>query len=242
MNVYTQEKLLMTADCDCTGFWRASSILELMQDAAGVHGTMLGFGREALLEHGLVWVISRLEVEMDRYPRFGDKVTVETFPTANRRCFFPRWYVLKDEGGKEIGRAGSLWMLLDFKERKLAPPTLVVPLLPDNSALTPPMPLPSTCRETEGDKQEGLYIPQYADLDLNMHVNNVKYMDLFCNALGVETMQHYCLRRFAVNYAREIRAGQKLRTLLGRDGLECSFSGMEGEERHFDISATLMAR
>lgn len=242
MNVYSQDKLLMTADCDCTGSWRASSILELMQDAAGAHGTMLGFGREMLLEHGLVWVISRLEVEMDRYPHFGDSVRVETFPTANRRCFFPRWYVFKDAENREIGRAGSLWMLLDFKERKMASPALVAPLLPDNSALTPPMPLPSLCGEVGGAKLENLYIPQYADLDLNMHVNNVKYMDLFCNALGIETMQTYCLRRFTVNYIREIRAGQKLRTLLGKDGLECSFTGMEGDERHFDISATLMAR
>ncbi len=242
MDLYRMSKELMTTDCDLAGAWRPSGILEAMQDAAGVHGEKLGFGREALLKQGLIWVISRLEVEMDAYPHFGDSVTIETFPTANRRWFFPRWYVFKNSAGEEIGRAGSLWVLLDLKARRMAPPDAVASLIPDNSALSVPMNLPSTCMEVGQVKKENLYIPQYADLDLNMHVNNVKYLDLCCNALGIEMMQRHCLRRFAVNYTQEIRAGQQIRTVLGMDGDLFSFSGLEGDRRHFDISGELMKR
>ena len=31
-----------------------------------------------------------------------------------RRWFFPRYYVFRDEQGQELGRAGSLWALLNL--------------------------------------------------------------------------------------------------------------------------------
>ena len=37
---------------------------------------MLGFGREALSPMGIVWVVTRLEVVMDRYPLIGETVTL----------------------------------------------------------------------------------------------------------------------------------------------------------------------
>lgn len=242
MNTYKQEIALTFTQCDMAGVWRPSAILEAMQDAAGIHGAELGFGRETLLQQGLIWIITRLEVEMDRYPRFGETVTVETFPTAARRWFFPRWFLFRDQNGQEVGRAGSLWALLDLNARRMAPPTSVIPLLPDNSALTPPMSLPATCNQVGKVQLEGTYVPQYADLDGNMHVNNVKYLDFCCNALGIDTMRCCCLHRFAINYNKEIVPGQRITTLLGRDGDSFSFSGMEGDVRHFDISGILMPR
>lgn len=242
MNVFQSDFTLQFTQCDLSGAWRPSAVLETMQDVATRHGTELGFGRDALLHKGLVWVITRLEVEMDRYPRLGETVHVETFPTANRRWFFPRWFIFRDAGGQELGRAGSLWALLDVNARRMAPPTAVVPLLPDNSALTPPMALPATCDQVGQVQQEGLFVPQYADLDVNMHVNNVRYLDLCCNALGIDTLRTHWLRRFAVNYDREIVPGQRIRTLLGRDGDRFSFSGAEGDQRHFEISGILLPR
>ncbi len=242
MNVFQQEIQLQFTHCDLAGTWRPSAILETMQDMAGIHGTELGFGREAMLKQNLVWVVTRLEVEMDRYPRYGETVHVETFPTINRRCFFPRWFLFKDADGHEIGRAGSLWALLDLSARRMAPPTAVTPLLPDNSGLTPPMSLPATCFQVGKVQVEGLYVPQYADLDVNMHVNNVRYMDLCCNALGIDAMRENWMHRFAINYDKEIVAGQQIKTLLGRDGESFSFSGVEGDQRHFDISGILLPR
>ncbi len=242
IRIYKEEMLLRTCHCDMMGTWRPSAILEVMQETAGTHGEMIGFGRKALMQQGLVWVISRLEVVMNRYPQIGDTVQIETFPTAVRRWFFPRYFIFRDQHGEELGRAGSLWLLLDWNTRHMARPDNVMKLLPDNSDLVAPLGLPATVTEVSGTSKKGVYIPQYTDMDCNMHVNNTKYMDWCCNALGIDTMRTHCLQRFDVNYSLEIRQGQTIETELRQLGDDFSFSGTEGEQRHFDIGGVLMER
>ena len=240
--IYKESILLRTCNCDLMGAWRPGQILEMMQETAGTHGEMIGFGRKVLLEKNLIWVISRLEVEMDRYPTIGETITVETFPMAVRRWFFPRYYLFRDVHGREIGRAGSLWLLMDLATRRMAPPATVANLLPDNSDLLAPLGLPATVGDIEGSISLGSYTPVYTDMDVNMHVNNTRYIDWCCNALGVDTMRNYQLSRFAVNYNAEIREGQSVQTRLCRLNNEFSFSGSENDVRHFIIGGTLTER
>ena len=234
---------LRTVNCDMMGTWRPSAILESMQEAAGAHSTLLGLGRNALLQKGVVWIVTRAEVVMDRYPRIGDRVSIETFPMPVRRWFFPRYYVFRDaDSGEELGRAGTLWALLDVDARRMARPDLVGNLIPDNSDLQAPLGLPATVAEVSGTLETAQLFPQYTDLDNNMHVNNTKYMDWCCNALGIDTMTGCELGRFDVNYNMEIKPHQELRTELRRLGSDFSFSGFVGDERHFDIGGVLRER
>ena len=100
MKTYEEAFRLTTRDCDMNGTWRVSAILEAMQEAAGMHSMLLGCGRDDLLKNNMVWVLSRCELRMDRYPRIGEKVNVSTFPMPTRICFFPRYYIFTDELNK----------------------------------------------------------------------------------------------------------------------------------------------
>ena len=242
LKTYREDTRILTRDCDLTGQWKPSAILETMQEMAGIHGTLIGVGRNALLQKGVVWVLTRVEVVMDRYPRIGEVVSIETFPMPVRRWFFPRYFIFRDEQGQEIGRAGSLWVLLDVNTRKMAKPDICSALMPDNSDLLAPLGLPATVAEVSGTLETCTHTPVYADLDVNGHVNNTKYMDWCCNALGIETMTAYCLSRFDVNYNLEILPGQEIRCELRRLGNDFSFSGFEGDARHFDIGGVLAPR
>lgn len=243
LKTYKEEILLRTSQCDLMGQWRPSAILETMQELAGTHSELLGVGRNALIERqGVVWILSRVEVVMDRYPRIGERIAAETFPMPLKRWFFPRYFTFRDEHGEEIGRAGSLWALLDLSTRRMARPEGVASLLPDNSDLLAPLGLPATVSEVSGTLTAQERQAVYTDLDVNLHVNNTRYMDWCCNALGVETMTRQCLHRFAVNYDAEIRPGQLIRTELRRLGSDFSFCGFEGETRHFDVGGTLSDR
>lgn len=243
LKVYKEEQTLLTCHCDLAGQWRPSAILETMQEIAGVHSELLGVGRNALVQRaGVVWVLTRLEVVMDRYPKIGERISTETFPMPMRRWFCPRYFIFRDDSGAELGRAGSLWALLDLATRKMVAPDSVKKYLPDNSDMTAPMGLPATVTEVSGTLETGTLLPAYTDLDVNLHVNNTKYMDWCCNALGIDTMTNHCLRRFAVNYDTELRPGQEVRTELRRLGSDFSFCGFHGDHRHFDVGGVLGER
>ena len=239
---YQEEILLRTCDCDFRGTWRPSAIFEAMQEASGIHSHLLGCGRDVLLQQGIVWVLSRVEVRMDRYPRIGDRITVETFPMNNRRWFFPRYFVFRDAAGKPLGCAANLWVLLDIHTRKMAPPDQVISLIPDNSDLTAPMGFPAAVAEAGGEERLSSRMPCYTDLDVNNHVNNARYVDWLCDALGYELLGNKCLQSICVNYDAEVRPDQEMALKLQRNGDAFSLFGTHREKRHFDIGGQLMNR
>ena len=150
--IYRHEFVIDTTSCDFLGRWRPSAILEAMQEAAGTHAELLGIGRAALLRQDLVWILTRTEVVMDRYPLFGETVTLETFPAGHRRWFMPRYFRFLDKNGEQIGYAGSLWALLDVNTRRMAAPDPILAYFPDNSDLPAPMGLPALVGEVEGSR------------------------------------------------------------------------------------------
>ena len=236
---YTQEFRIASYQTDLSARIRPSAILEIMQEMAGAHAELLGVGRSHLLPMNLAWVLTRVEVRMERYPLSGEVISVETFPMPNRRVFFPRYFIFRDAEGKEIGCAGSMWVILDITSRKMTNAVEITALLPDNSDLTAPMGMPATVEEIGGAPQEEQRMPVYSDLDVNGHVNNTRYLDWCCNALGIETMRASVIKQFAVNYNLEILPGQTVQTRLHRQNNAFSFSGFEDEKRHFDVGGTL---
>ena len=241
LKTYTREFTIASYQADVSARIKPSAILEIMQEMAGAHAELLNVGRSRLTPMNLAWVLTRVEVRMERYPRSAETITVETFPMPNRRVFFPRYYIFRDAQGKQIGCAGSRWVVLDVTTRKMANGAEIASFLPDNNDLTAPMGMPATVEEAGGECTEAYRIPVYTDLDMNGHVNNTRYVDWCCNALGIDTMRSCCLLNFAVNFNQEILPGQEVRTVLRREGDKFSFSGFEGDKRHFDVGGTLAA-
>lgn len=239
---YEESFTLRVADCDMSGRWRPGAILTAMQEAAGAHSALLGCGRDELLRNHTVWVLSRCELQMNRYPSCGEKVTLQTFPMPIRMYFFPRYYIFTDEHGEVIGKAGTLWLLLDTASRRMLPPGEIGKLIPDNRDLTVPMNLPATVGQLQGQELVTAYTPVYTDLDLNGHVNNTRYVDWLCNHLGIDVMTEFEPESVLINYNREILPGQQLllRRIL-RDQ-EYRFIGILNEKPAFEIGGRLRKR
>lgn len=240
--IYRDELPLRTCHCDMQGRWRPSAILEAMQEAAGTHAELLGCGRDRLLSDNIVWIISRVELHMDRYPAIGERVTVETFPMPCRRCFFPRYFVFRDALGNTLGCAGTLWVLLDLTTRRMTAPQSVAERIPNNADLMPPLPLPHTVPRTDGTVQTLLRTAAYSDLDVNAHVNNARYADWLSDALGTAVMRQYCLRTLHINYAAEVLPDAEIEMQLIRNGPSYHLTGCCDGRRHFEIGGELMER
>ena len=234
---------LRSRDCDLCNKWRPSAILESMQDAAGTHSMLLGCGRDELIRNNMVWVLARCELHMDRYPCSGERITLHTFPTPTRLFFFPRYYIFTDEHGEMIGKAGTLWILLDIQTRHMLPPGDVAKLIPDNRDLSVPMNLPATVGQLQGEEFITDYLPAYTDLDVNGHVNNTRYADILCNTLGIRTMAEYEPERIILNYNREIRPEHRVTLHRIMRGNEYRLFGkLEDGSSAFEIGGTLRQR
>ena len=239
---YREDWHLLTRDCDMAGALRPGALLEMMQETAGTHAELLGVGRTALSVRGMAWVVTRMEVHLDRTPVLGETLSVETYPMPVRRWFYPRYFIFRDGQEREIGCAASLWVLMNLQTRRVTKSDEVNSLMPDNSDLPAPLGLPAPVQEVGGVLETREFTPVYTDLDTNGHVNNCRYLDWCCNALGVDTLKGWELSRFMINYDLELRPGQQVRTELRRLAQDFSFTGWADGERHFDVGGTLRER
>ncbi|CAH1417901.1 unnamed protein product [Lactuca virosa] len=68
----------------------------------------------------LIWVTSRMHIEIYRYPAWSDVVEIETWCQSEGRIGTRRDWIIKDHSnGEVIGRATSKWMMMNEDTRRL---------------------------------------------------------------------------------------------------------------------------
>ena len=227
------------SECDMNNFWRPSAILTELQEAATLHSTAIGCGREDLLPKGIVWVVVRLSLRMHRYPSFGETVTLRTFHRPTRHNFFPRYFLIMDGEGQVIGEASSLWLLMDLETRQAVSASRLPTPLPDNSGMPEPLPLPGSIPALSGEATLHPWAVQFTDLDPNRHVNNTRYADWLCNALGIETMSSHLLTSLIIHFNTEVLPGQSVVMRLLREGDYVQLLGDHDGKAAFEIGGIL---
>lgn len=240
--IYTETLQLRSCHCDLGGAWRPGSILESMQETAGTHSAIYGLDHETMERMGVAWVISRVKVEMQRMPHVGETVLIETYPTPARHMFFPRSHIFRDQNGEIIGRANSLWVLMDIESRRLTKNQTVTETVPDNPDLEVAAGMPATVRALDAAPVCDTLIPKYTDIDINRHVNNTKYVDWACNALGLDILSDKLVTAFDINYDAEILPGCMLNTELTISEDKFAFLGFSDGKRHFGVTGALADR
>lgn len=242
LKTYSESILIRTSNCDLMGKWRLGDILATLQEVSGMHSHLLGCGRDVMMKQNIIWVLSRSELVMDRYPIVGETIRIETFPANNKRWFFPRYFLMYDEAGEIIGKMCMIWVLMDYVERKMAPPEAALPFLPDNSDLALPMPFPGNVAPVNGETELFHRLPDYTDIDVNQHVNNTRYADWLCNGLGIDTLREKEISHLLIHYTHEVLPGSEMTLTLHRSENAFRMTGEHNQNKHFDIGGELRAR
>ena len=93
---------------------RSWVVFDYLQDAAGRHADLLGVGLKQLRKSDLSWVLSRIRIQMDAFPEYGDTIKITTWPSGFDRLFAYRQFeITSAETGKRFGVAGSAWLTLN---------------------------------------------------------------------------------------------------------------------------------
>ncbi|MEG0766501.1 MAG: thioesterase, partial [Clostridia bacterium] len=204
------------------------------------HSERLGCGYSTLLSQGAAWILVRIQLEMTRYPCLGETVRIRTWPSARKRWFFPRYFVFETEQGEALGAASSLWALLDLKTRTMLPPTHAGVEMPDTSAIMSPLSLPTMPEDLPMEAVCSTYLPVYTDLDVNGHVNNTRYVDWLCNALGIDALRAQAPGKLQVTYHAEIRPGTQVNlSFKHKEGL-FYLKATQGDTLRFEAGGMLM--
>ena len=185
-----------------------------MLNAADFHSRDRGFGMDFLNSIKKTWVLSRLAIEMDEMPCQYDKFYVETWVESAMRYFTQRNFrVVSEDGAKVYGYGRSIWAMIDTETRQ---PTNIFDI--DNGAIVnwvekdKENPMSKLTRVQMDDKTELVRTIDtfYNDVDINGHINSVKYIEHVLDLFPIDWYKEHPLKRFDIAYVAEAHQGDRL--------------------------------
>lgn len=203
MDTYSATYRVRVSDVDLRGRIKLSSLLSLLQEAATDHAEQLGVGRKHLFERGLGWALSKMVLNVRRLPRWGERLTIKTWPGSRTVVAANREFVLSTDDGRTIATARTLWVLFDLGARRIAKLDLLgswpsIDERADDSQFERPH-FPQT-----GELLTAVFGVRKDDIDLNGHVNNAVYITWALEPLSLAFWQAHEPSHIALWFLSEV--------------------------------------
>ncbi len=199
--------------CDFSGRMFLGHLGNQMLNAADFHSTDRGFGMKYLMTIKRSWVLSRLAIEMEEMPSQYERYSIETWVESAMKFFTSRNFCVSDSNGRVYGYGRSIWAMIDTETRQ---PTDIYAI--DNGAIDKwivadkPCPIEKSSRVkmTENAGFVRCIDINYNDIDINGHVNSVKYIEHVLDLWDVAWYCEHRLKRFEIAYVAETHQGDQL--------------------------------
>lgn len=210
--VSSTEYVVEPFQVDFTGHLFMSVLGNNLLNTAGFHANDRGFGIAELNQNKYTWVLSRLAVEMEEMPYQYEHYNIETWVENVFRLFTNRNFAITGADGKVYGYAKSIWAMIDLNSRK---PEDLLKLhggsIVDYIETDKPCPIdnPGRVKVTESEPV-CTYHTTYSDIDINGHVNSVKYMEHMINIIPYQLFKDHFIKRFEIAYVAESYLGDTL--------------------------------
>ena len=208
MNVFTQEYQIQAIHLDASYQAKPSVLLHFVQEAAGGPCRLLALDWDTLAEKGLFWAVIRHNLEINRLPREGETIRVETWPMPTTRSAFPRAAAGYDRDGNLLFRCTSLWVLMDRNSRQMVLPGksgIDLEGLVRGDELAAPGSLSPMAGEVAATRRVW-----YSELDRNGHMNNTRYLDWALDLLDLDFHRANRLKKATLCYLSEIRESEDI--------------------------------
>lgn len=186
---------------------------------AGLLGDGFGSTPE-MCKKNLIWVVAKMQVVVDRYPTWGDVVQVDTWVNPSGKNGMRRDWLLRDlRSGETLTRASSVWVMMNKQTRRLSkiPEEVRGEIEPYFMGSAPVVEEDSRKLQKLDDNtadyvRSGL-TPRWSDLDVNQHVNNVKYIGWVLESAPLPILESHELSSMTLEYRKECGRDSVLQSL-----------------------------
>uniref|UniRef100_A0A6V7QTC0 Acyl-[acyl-carrier-protein] hydrolase n=1 Tax=Ananas comosus var. bracteatus TaxID=296719 RepID=A0A6V7QTC0_ANACO len=187
------------------------TLMNLLQETALNHVMSSGLASDGfgathqMSLRQLIWVVTRINIQVEKYSRWGDVIEIDTWVAASGKNGMRRDWIIRDYNTKRmIASATSNWVREEVRPFYLDR-TVISDVGSDRS-------IDKLTDETAENIRSGL-APRWSDMDVNQHVNNVKYIGWILESVPLNVLEEYHLTSITLEYRRECRQSQLLESL-----------------------------
>ncbi len=209
---YSEKRIVSSYEANANHNLRPAALMDMMQEAAGRDASTLGFGYEEMISANAAWVLSRMKIVFNKYPKWRDEVVLKTWHKGANRIFYLRDFILEDKEGNPLACATTSWLIIDISSRRMVRNSTLAENF-DNTALG----------DAIADQAEKVSLPKdaepehvtthkvvWSDIDTNGHVNNVKYAVWAMDIVDYADASSRPLKEMLINFDAEVLPGQEV--------------------------------
>ncbi|AEV29849.1 acyl-ACP thioesterase [Sphaerochaeta pleomorpha str. Grapes] len=222
-NVSHSKFMTYSYETDSYYYARLAFYFEIVQEAAGLHAACRGCSIPEMHKEGKTWVITRSQIHIDRYTRWPETISIETWAQKPLRLHLPRVIRGVDEKKEPVFTATTFWAVLDIEhngrpcrpgvisERIGQPPEELEQYNLDVDLKRRPT------YEESGCTTLSVYKPtiQYLDSDSNQHINNISYLNWAMESLPDAFRNRVKVSDIDVSWIRQTFAGDTITVYTG---------------------------
>ena len=235
---FSKDYTITCYEADANQLMRPTAMLDLMQEAANVNASTLGFGYDEMMNSNTAWVLSRIHVKFNDTPKWRDEVNLKTWHKGVSKLFYLRDFILSDKAGNPMILATTSWLIIDMNTRRLV----------RNSDLA----LNDTAMDAIATPADKVVVPvdvepelvrkhpvTWSEIDTNGHVNNVKYAVWAIDAVKPEDIKERPLKELLINYDAEVMPGDIVKISRVRqeteEGIIYYITGKVADKQNFAV-------
>ena len=209
-NVFRHRYFAQYHDCDTRQRLTVLAMMRYFEDIALLQSESYAVGLRYYAEQRVAWLLHKWDIRIHDAPVFMDDVIVHTQPTAMRRFLANRRYRIVGDDGVVRADADSQWVFVDMGRRRPARIREEIfrtyGILQESDTLPAPDGIDAPARV---DVIREFHVRK-SDIDVNRHVNNIRYVDWAFDALPDTIALEGTLTRLRVHYRKEVQYGEEV--------------------------------
>lgn len=186
-------------------------LMSILQETAISHSNSTIMPMSWYLENHLGFLLTNWDVHVKKYPSLYEEITVYTWPVSFKGVSAQRSFLAFCKDGTEVVAANTRWAFADLSKRR-------------------PVKVPPELAETYGRTFETPYEPDYVfpilegyaqigsmpftalrgDIDSNLHVNNIKYIEWAMNCVPQDLYDSKSVYKMKTQYKKELKLNDRI--------------------------------
>lgn len=210
-SIFRKEFTVSSYELNPRGKARLTTMANYFQEIAYQHANQLGFGYVQMKERRTLWMLSRMKISMKHYPVWNDTIVIETWPSGVDKLFALRDFRVRSSEGEIIGVATTSWLIVDLNSHRPIRPGVELAHFSEIAYGEPVFEARLEKINIPGEPEFlGKHSVVFSDLDIQGHVNNVKYMEWSIDAAMSGGLVDRAIVEFEINFLHEALPGDQV--------------------------------